>query len=162
MKLTLIVEEKKPGLEEWFNTHAPQINKEFQKENLFEKIYRQMPRIVKNKVPFDVILSNKSKLSILDDYSIELHDIKAELPGCYTYKIVMNFNQNTLETFDIINMAFKVMPKWLQRNVEHDLCQEGTHMEDITRDRIVHRICKDIEFDEHGNKDCVILKTKVE
>ena len=162
MKITMIVEELRPGLEEWFNTNAPKINEDFRREGLFTKLYKNIPKMVRDKVPFDVILSNKDKLTILDGHSIRLHSVTARNPGCYTYEVIMDFNQVTLDSFDVIAQAIKAMPKWMVKQIERTLNKEGAGLENITKDALVKKVTDAIEFGDRGERDAVILERKVD
>jgi len=156
MKLTLIVEEIKPGLERWFNDNAPRINEDFKREGIFTKLYKQMPKIVRSKIPFDIILSNRDKLVILNSYKIEQISEKR-------YRIIMDFNQETLDSFDVILLAVRSMPGWMRKQIENALLkQEGSSLETITRDGLVKKVIHAIETGDSGKREALVISKVIE
>ena len=155
MRLELLCREKKPGLEDWFNKHAGSMNAEFQKENIFDKLYKHLPRIVRSKIPFDIILENKKNMKILDSFSITY-----VTPG--VYQIIMIFNEPTLIAFDGINHAVSMLPKWVKKQFENALYHDsGSRLEDTTRQKIIDKTIRAIQYNDRGQEEVIILEKKV-
>lgn len=154
MIIELLVCEKKPGLEEWFNKHSENMNKEFKKENTFDKIYKHIPHIVRKRIPMDFIIANRDKFTILDSY-----EIKPVTPGIYL--ITMVFNETTLEAFDMISQAINTLPAWVKRQVQNNLSYDGTSLDKITRSKIADKTIRAIQYGDHGEEDIIILEKKI-
>lgn len=119
------------------DTELKGLNDAFRREGIFTKLYKSIPKMFRENIPFDIIIENKDKLTIIDSHRVEK---SAKDDGTYVFFI--NFNQDTLDTFDIIRMAIEKMPLHLRQQLGRVLCQDGSSLENITRDGLkkkVHR-----------------------
>lgn len=116
------------------------LNREFQKEGIFTKLYKAIPNMIRGKLPFDMILENKDKLTLIDGHRIEK---SAKDDGTYIFFI--DFTEATIEAFDIIKQAIDMMPPRLKQQLERVLCQDGSRLENITRDGIKRKVIKGLK-----------------
>jgi len=131
------------------DTELKNLNADFRREGIFTKLYKVIPKCFRKNLPFDMILENKDKLTMIDLYNIE-KNVKGD--GSYIFSIY--FNQATLESFDIIKMAIDQMPMRMRQQLERAFCQDGSRLENITRNGLKKKIIRGMS--QYGKVESLI------
>lgn len=113
------------------------LNKEFQKDGLFLKFYKFIPKQFRQHIPFNFILENKDKITLIDGHRIEK---SAKDDGTYIFFI--DFTEATLDICDIYEKVIRMLPLRMKQNLERVILRDGSRLENITRDGIKRKLIR--------------------
>lgn len=128
MKFTILYQPDSLETQKLIESKCKSLNDDFRNEYAgFLNLYKKIPEVVRNKLPWNDIMEFRAHAIILDSYKIfEMKPINNK--PCF--QLIMDFNETTLEAFSIIGPYFERM---------------GVISKSLTRKALKRKVRKDLE-----------------